>query len=147
MIRNYNLFINERKFYVSYTNKTVDIDAIYTSDDVYAYVQRMHKLEDDFYDGDLGERIEEFTTYKVANIPIDKIDIDKYLLNDEVVEDYIKIYQKLETYPPIVLGYYDKGSETYDIIDGTHRVNALSELGITEIICFVGMNKKQPSVV
>lgn len=97
--------------------------------------------------GDLGERIESFIKYEVAEIPINKIETDEYYLDDSVVEEYIDKYNEIKTYPPIVLGYYGYGKYgKYDIIDGNHRANALKKLGFETIICFVGLNYKQKTV-
>jgi ParB-like chromosome segregation protein Spo0J len=38
-------------------------------------------------------------------------------------------------YPPIVL------NKDYSIIDGTHRINALDDLGYKTVIAFVGVKK------
>ena len=94
--------------------------------------------------GDLGERIEKFIKYEVAEISIDKIETDEYYLDDDIVDEYIDKYNEIKTYPPIVLGYYGYGK--YDIIDGNHRANTLKELGFDTIICFVGLNNKQKTV-
>lgn len=87
----------------------------------------MHRNEDDFYDGDITERIGRFLKYQVAEVNITKINMDEYEL-DDYVDDYIEKFKQFGTYPPIVLGYYDN-NWGYDIIDGTHRANALKKLG------------------
>lgn len=129
----------------TFTNKDVNVDEIYSESDIYPYIQKLHRNEEDFYDGDIGERIERFSKYIVAKIAVDKINMDEYQLDDDLVDDYIKMYKKLGTYPPIVLGYYDN-NWGYDIIDGTHRANALRKSGIKSIICFVGLNSYQKKV-
>ena len=122
-----------------YTNKNVNIGDIYDESDIYMYVQSLHRNEEDFYDGNLGERIGEYSQYEVKEIEISKICIDEYELDDDYVDDYIKKYESLNSYPPIVLGYNDP-RWGYNIIDGTHRVNALHRLGIKTIIAFVIKN-------
>lgn len=135
---------------VLYTNKNVNIGDIYDESNIYVYCQNLHRIEEDFWGsdvsdgGDLGERIESFIKYEVAEIPINKIETDEYYLDDSVVEEYIDKYNEIKTYPPIVLGYYGYGK--YDIIDGNHRANALKKLGFETIICFVGLNYKQKTV-
>lgn len=132
-----------------YTNKNVNIGDVYDESDIYVYCQKLHKNEEDFWGeendgGDLGERIERFIKYEVAEISIDKIETDEYYLDDDIVEEYMEKYNEIETYPPIVLGYYNY--DKYDIIDGNHRANALKELGFKSILCFVGLNNKQKKV-
>ena len=132
-----------------YTNKNVNIGDVYDESDIYIYCQKLHKNKEDFWGeendgGDLGERIEEFTKYEVAEISIDKIETDEYNLDDDIVEEYMDKYKEIKTYPPVVLGYYDYGK--YNIIDGNHRSNALKELGFKSILCFVGLNNNQKKV-
>lgn len=61
----------------------------------------------------IGERIEQFQKYQVAEISIDKINMDEYELDDDYVDDYVEKYKQLGTYPPIVLGYFENN---WDII-------------------------------
>ena len=138
-------FLNEQKITESFTDKNINVGDVYSESDVYPYIQKLHRNEDDFYDGDIGERIERFPKYVVADIPIKKINMDEYELDDDYVDDYIEMYKKSGTYPPIVLGYYDN-NWGYDIIDGTHRANALRKLGVKSIISFVGLNEHQKQV-
>ncbi len=51
------------------------------------------------------------------------------------------MYKKTSDYPPIILGGKKYGY--YTIIDGTHRVNALHSLGVTEVKCWVGHKIKK----
>ena len=139
-IKKFNEFINE-----NYSDNELSVGDIFTESDIYPYVQNIHKNEDDFYDGDIGERIERFKKYEVALIDVDKINMDEYYLDDDIVNKYINIYKENKTYPPIVLGYYDS-NWGYDIIDGNHRANALKEFGLKQILCFVGLNSYQEEV-
>lgn len=145
MIKKFHLFINEQMANVRYTNASLEIGDIYSESDIYPYIQRLHIKDYDFYDGDIGERIERFPKYQVAEIPIDKINMDEYELDDEVVDEYVEKYKKFGTYPPIVLGYYDN-NWGYNIIDGNHRANALKNAGLKSIICFIGLNNHQKTV-
>jgi hypothetical protein len=144
-VKNWKQFLNEQKLTESFTDKNVNIGDVYSESDVYPYIQKLHRNEDDFYDGDIGERIERFPKYVVSDIPINKINMDEYELDDDYVDDYVEMYKKSGTYPPIVLGYYDN-NWGYDIIDGTHRENALRKLGVKSIISFVGLNDYQKQV-
>jgi hypothetical protein len=138
-------YINEQKLNEQYTNINIKIGDVYLESDIYRYVQKIHRNEDDFYDGDIGERIERFPKYQIAEIPIDKIMMDEYYIDDDDVNVYIEKYKQIGTYPPIVLGYYDN-RWGYNIIDGTHRANALKKAGLKSIICFVGLNNYQKEV-
>lgn len=128
-----------------YTNTNVKIGDIYDEGKIYVYCQKLHRIEEDFWGsdvsdgGDLGERIEEFFQYEVAEIPITDIDTDEYYLDDDIVEEYMDKYNEIGTYPPIILGHFSYSR--YNIIDGNHRANALKRLGFESIICFVGLEK------
>lgn len=114
------------------------VGGVYDTSDIYSYVQRLHRIEEDFYDGDIGERLEKFKHYAVVEVPAEKISLDEYSLDEDRVDEYKDVYSKTKTYPPIVLGNYSKKFGLYNIIDGNHRANALNDLGIKKIICFVG---------
>jgi hypothetical protein len=120
-----------------YTNENVKVGDIFNVSDIYDYVQQLHyKRSEDFEDGDLSQRISHYDNYEVQEIPMDDITIDEYEIDEDDVQEYIELYEKNGTYPPIVIGHKHFG--THDIIDGTHRANALNELGFKSIICFVG---------
>jgi hypothetical protein len=144
-VKNFKQFVNEQKLNENYTNTNIKIGDVYSESDVYPYIQKLHRNEDDFYDGDIGERIERFPQYQVAEIFVDKINMDEYELDDDYFNDYVEKYKQIGTYPPIVLGYYDN-RWGYDIIDGTHRANALKNAGLKSIVCFVGLNEHQKRV-
>lgn len=105
---------------------------------IYQYVQKLHLNEEDFWDGDLGDRIENYTSYKLMEVDINKIDISDFEIDDDKVDEYSNSYKELNVCPPIVLEseYYGR----YTIIDGTHRANALHNNGIDKILAWVGMS-------
>ena len=142
-MKNYKNFINESSEF--YSNKSVKIGEVYSSDVIHSEVQNLHRNEEDFDEGDISDRIYEFSEYEVAELPIEKISMNDYEIDDDKVEEYVEMYKKTKTYPPIVLGYYDE-RWGYDIIDGTHRANALKNCGLKTIISFVGLNEKQKKV-
>jgi hypothetical protein len=120
-----------------YSNQNVNIGDIYDEPDIYTYVQKLHhKRKEDFWEGDLGERIEKYPFYVVKEIPIEQIEMDQFQIDDDDIEEYIELFNKLNSYPPIVLTKKQDGY--YYIIDGTHRANVLRELGFKTIISFVG---------
>jgi hypothetical protein len=113
----------------------VKVGDIYDESDVYSYVQGMHHTDDDFIDGDLGDRIEKYKRYRVEDVNISDIQINEFYIDDDLVEEYKEKILKSNMYPPIVL------NKDYSIIDGTHRINALDDLGYKTVIAFVGVKK------
>lgn len=134
-------FINETKNNsLLFTNKNVNVGDVYEESDIYQYIQKLHwKRDYDFWEGDLGDRIEKFPYYVVKEVSIQDIGMDEYQLDEDDVEEYIEMFNKRGSYPPIVLGKKSYGY--YNIIDGTHRANALRLIGLKSIICFVGIKK------
>jgi hypothetical protein len=105
---------------------------------IYHYVQHIHDREEDFYDGDLGDRIEKSEFYKLIEIDINLIDIEDFWYDEDLVEEYQEEYTNTHSYPPIVLEEPYNGR--YTIIDGTHRSQALNDAGVTKIRAFVGQD-------
>lgn len=127
-----------------------EIGDILSESSIYNYVEELHRNEDDFIDGDIGERIERFSKYELKELNISDISIDEYELDDDYVSDYIDMYKKSGSYPPIVIdsdlcnhACYDNGKvsykEMYNIIDGNHRVNSINNLGEKTIKAWVGI--------
>jgi hypothetical protein len=115
-------------------SNTIKPGEIYDEVDVYAYVQRIHGRSEDFEDGDLGPRIEKYKKYKVENIDISKLNLDRFEIDQNQVEKYKNQYQKYKAYLPIVI------KPNYEIIDGNHRATALNDLGINKILVLKGTN-------
>lgn len=119
-----------------------EIGQVLDESDIYNYIYQLHRNEEDFYDGNLGERISQFSEYKLEEIPIDKINIDEWDLDIDYMKDYKKMFRESGDYPPIVLdgdtnySYHNK----FTIIDGTHRVNAIDRLKIKTVKSWVGFN-------
>jgi len=109
-----------------------EIGKVYKEDIVYQYVQKIHHTIDDFFDGDLSDRIEKYSYYKLIYIDLSELDLDEFYIDETLVEDYVDEYKHNHDYPPIV--YDPEGS----IIDGIHRTNALRELGIKKVKALVG---------
>ena len=80
-----------------------------------------HHEPEDFDDGDLEERFQEYNKYNLILIDIDEIDVDEWHTNIEFVDTYmVEIEESIETMPiPVISDYYS-------IIDGTHRLNAMN---------------------
>lgn len=115
----------------------LDYGKSYDESNIYRYVQKLHRNKEDFYDGNLGERLGKYKMYQLLEIPINKIKIDQWQIDDDKVSEYVSLYEKNKKYPPIVLKPIRGGS--YEIIDGTHRVNALDELGYKYVDAYVGI--------
>jgi len=122
-----------------YTTESIKIGDIKDDYNVLMYVQDIHSNSEDFEEGDLAERISEFSSYIVKEIPIKDIDINEFYIDEDVVEEYEEEYKIHRSYPIIVLG--EKWNSTWGIIDGTHRVNALNNLGLETVICFVPVSQ------
>lgn len=109
-------------------------------DNIYQYVEQLHRNEEDFIDGNIGERIEQNPEYILEEVYISEISIDEYDLDDDYVNDYMEKYKESNNYPPIVLDgdrRHTYGNK-YTVIDGTHRVNALNNIGQKTIKAWVG---------
>jgi hypothetical protein len=132
-------FEGYNRFREAYTIATTAmIGDILDETTIYHYVQHIHDREEDFYDGDLGERIEKCRSYKLMEIDISLIDIEEFYSDEDLVEEYQEEYMNTNTYPPIVLEEPYDGR--YTIIDGTHRSQALDGAGVTKIRAFVGQD-------
>lgn len=120
------------------------IGDVLPEDIVYQYVQELHQ-DDDFIDGDLGDRIERFSKYRLQKIELSYIDLDEFNLSEEIADEFAERYKETGYYPPIVLEYTCRCKIAcdceylYRIIDGNHRANGLKHIGETYILAFVGL--------
>lgn len=139
MITKFKIFEELSKWKKDWTddiNKNHKIGTIVDSYDILDYVRTFHdkneEINDDFY-----ERIVEPHEYfKVKIINIDDIpNLDGFYIDEEFIDEYIEYYKENKNYPLPVLDY------DYYIIDGTHRLHALNELGIKKVKCYVGYQK------
>lgn len=141
-------YIKSYKIFESISNSSLDIcwhdakiEQVLTNDDIYDYTKILHRNDYDFYEGNLSDRINQFSKYKLLEIDIDKINIDEWELDNDYMKDYKNKFKETGDYPPIILDGDTKYSykNKYTIIDGTHRVNALDRLGIKKIKAWVGI--------
>ncbi len=105
--------------------------------DIYQYVEHLHRDYEDFIDGNIAERIEEYENYELLEVDLTKVDIDGWLIYDSLLDKYSDQYKISNNYPPIVLGTF---GNKYTIIDGAHRANALADLGVKTILAWVGID-------
>lgn len=103
---------------------------------IYQEVQKIHHTSDDFIDGDLGDRIEEFKYYHLQVIDLMTLNKDEWIVFDDAVDDIVdEIKTKgLQDMPKMII------SDKKSLIDGIHRLNALLKIGITNYPCYVGSN-------
>lgn len=110
-----------------------------SADDVSSLVHNIHTTELDS-DQDLDDRIYSNKYYSLTEIPINEI-MSPYEVDYDKVHEYIEEYKNNSNYPPIVV---DKnttyGPRKYEIIDGTHRLDALKRLGLKTIKAYIPIN-------
>ena len=104
---------------------------------IFNQVKEIHREFRDIEEGDLPDRIYWFDEYKTTQLPLSKINLDEYYVDEDLVEDYIEyIKDSPKTMPPIV---YDPIAGA--VIDGMHRANAYARLGYDTIPAYVGLTK------
>ena len=89
------------------------------------------KLHDDYYEGDLADRIYEFDYYKFIPLELEALETPYYIDYDVVYE-----YATYDaTIPPIFVGksYEWKDKVFHTVEDGGHRVTAAKKLGNSHI--------------
>jgi len=101
---------------------------------IYSYVQELHN-EEDFVDGDISERIEEYPDYKLQLIKLDDIELDEWELDEELALEYGEKFKNTNYCPPLVID----DSKPHTIIDGNHRGNGLRMVGEEYVKAFVGI--------
>lgn len=104
---------------------------------IFNQVKNIHHTFQDIEEGDLPDRIYWFDDYELVELPLGKINLDEFYIDEDLIDEYIEhIKDSPNTMPPIV---YDPIAGS--IIDGAHRANAYSRLGKTTIPAFVGKTK------
>lgn len=99
------------------------------------FVESIHGKPEDFEEGDIVERIEQYDYYQLKTINIDSLDLTEHDVDEEYVDELVDNYQNnSHKMTPIV---YDPKEKS--IIDGIHRANAYSKLGFNKISAYVGM--------
>lgn len=119
-------------------NKYIDLlleSKLVPNETVYVMVQNMHRNPEDFDEGDIAQRLDEYDQYKLKEVPIKDLNLNEWDVRDYLVKDFIKKIKEHPDYPPIVV------SHDMSIIDGIHRVNALAKLGHKKVKAYVGVKK------
>lgn len=104
---------------------------------IFDQVKDIHREFRDIEEGDLPDRIYWFDDYELTELPLSKINLSEFYVDEDLIDEYIEhIKDSPKTMPPIV---YDpiEGS----VIDGMHRANAYARLGRTSIPAYVGKTK------
>lgn len=104
-----------------------------SKEDVLDLVRSIHQNQDDFIDGDIEERILKCDYYELTTVCPQFIDVE-YAINEDKIEQYKQL--EPSKCPPIVLIHH--GDDHYELIDGSHRVEAFKSLGITKMTAYVG---------
>lgn len=102
-------------------------------------VKSFHHNLADFEEGDLIDRIHNYSYWKLVDYDISKLQLDEWYVEEEYVEDYVEETKNNPNYPPVIID--DKSSNIPTIVDGTHRLNALNELGHTTVKAYVPYKK------
>lgn len=97
--------------------------------DLSQLVQEFHHTPEDFYDGNLEQRIDSYGEFQLQVIPTGSLDAEEWLSYDERVDAYSVMTSDA---PPIIVDHI--GS----IIDGTHRLKAAIARGEKTIRAYVG---------
>jgi hypothetical protein len=107
-------------------------EQIISSEELVEMVRKLHLNHEDFEEGDLEDRIRQHDFYKLVDADANDIKADMWNSDDDLVSDYEEEYKSKLSYPPVVL---DDDRKT--IIDGTHRIKALKNLGHKTIKAWV----------
>ena len=97
-------------------------------------VMNSHHTPEDFSEGDIQERIDQFDYYHLVEIDLNRLDREEFHVDDDLVKDYVvKIKNEgVENMPPMLI------SDNDEIIDGIHRLNALLDCGYKKFPVYVG---------
>lgn len=114
---------------------------IKTNDEIVDYVQSIHRRED-WGDTDITERIEAFPWYRLTDVPIDQIETEEFEYDEDYVDQEAHRIKTEGHYDPIVVVHNDNFTPPYNIVDGTHRVNAVKRLGRPTIRAWVGITNR-----
>jgi len=102
---------------------------------LYNEIQAMHHTPEDFSEGDLGERIENFPYYNlISQFDLTLLFQAEFSLDLDLVEEYAALILEngIENMPPIVI------DDNFSIIDGIHRLNAMILCGILKADLYMG---------
>ena len=117
------------------------IGDIVSSYDVVQFIRTIHHSERDFWEGDLVAHIEEYDNYLVKEVEVQSLEDPCYYVDNDLVDEYKE--KDIREMPPIVLGFYrdeeEEYEESFQTIDGGHRVTVAKDINIDKILAFVGI--------
>jgi hypothetical protein len=108
-------------------------DKIATPSELVSWAHSAHHNPEDFEEGNLENRIWKFTSYVLKDLPVSSLNAPWHV-NDGLVQDYVERLDSGSPMPPII---YDADEDV--VIDGTHRIEAAKEAGLTTIQAYVGL--------
>lgn len=120
------LFVEELEHY--FENITIS-----SSDELCSKMELIHRNPDDLIKGDLLERINSVDYYSLESLDINLLDLNEWDVDEDLVEDYVSMNET--NMPPVIVHKY---LDQYSIVDGIHRLNALSQKGYKSIKAYVG---------
>ena len=91
-----------------------------------------HHTEEDLEDGDLIERIRKYDTYDTTVVDLYDIDEDQWDYDEDRVDEYAETMKS--DYTPVIL---HNNNGYWEIVDGTHRINALKGRGERYVKAYV----------
>ena len=95
----------------------------------------IHYQPDDFKEGNLETRFEEYGLYRLELIHINEIDVDEWIIYDDLIDEITEeIKNDITTMPlPVITDYFS-------ILDGSHRLTVLKNLGFTHVYVYKGIH-------
>lgn len=134
----YNFWIDKiKKVETSYDKYPLLVNKFFISN----MVREIHQNEIDFEEGDLLERIEDYSGYNFVlyEVELDEISYKGYDIDESAVDEYIE--EPIETMPPIILEtpLTDDNEPLgfFPLIDGAHRCRAIEEMGLKKIRAYI----------
>ena len=105
------------------------------SSDIYDLVESNHLRQEDFIDGDLGERIEAYDKYELVEINLADVNLDEWLVDQELVGEYVDEMKNESDVPICII------SDSNSIIDGIHRLNMFKVLNYENVWVYQGLTQ------
>ena len=103
-------------------------------------VAQIHYPDTDLWDGDLSERIWLFQTYQLVYLsPTSIEDYRDYHIDSDRVEDFASL--SFEMMPPIIVHPCENQPDSFQIVDGCHRIQTVINQGYPKILALVGYEK------
>ena len=102
-----------------------------SSNDLHVLIEDLHHSPEDFIEGDIAERLEQYATYTLMSVPVNSLNFNDYNTAPCIIIDYARDWN--DAVPPVV---FDPINDT--LIDGAHRAAAAAQRGLAYIQAYVG---------